>query len=217
MSEYTKEQLDEAIKLATEGLASKNAELLKDLKDTQKTLKKFEGIDVDALMDSQKKLKKMEEDKLKAEGEYKKLYDELASQTAKEKETLIAEKEQLMGKLHTTIISNDIANSLASNGIIPELSEAASAFIAPKVAMDDKGTPKVGGKSVKEFVESWKSTPTGKYFFADGNSGGGANGSGTGAHELAKYYDKSSPDYNLTEQAKIAKTDPALHQQLSKS
>lgn len=49
-----------------------------------------------------------------------------------------------------------------------------------------------------------------------GASGGGSHLAGKGAdYKVASaYYDKKSKQYNLTEQAKIAKTDPELHKQL---
>ncbi len=48
---------------------------------------------------------------------------------------------------------------------------------------------------------------------ADGT--GGSGGNRNSSNTLAKFYDKKSGEYSLTEQSKIANTNPTLHQQLS--
>lgn len=50
-----------------------------------------------------------------------------------------------------------------------------------------------------------------------GANGSGSHNSGPGNENavIAKYYDKNSPSFNRTEQAKIARTNPELHKRLT--
>jgi hypothetical protein len=50
---------------------------------------------------------------------------------------------------------------------------------------------------------------------ADGS--GGHHSGGTSSHPAAKFYDKKSPEYNLSEQGRIANTSPDVHNQLKQA
>jgi hypothetical protein len=108
-----------------------------------------------------------------------------------------------------------LLGALSEIKVIPALAEVAILTILPSTAIDDSGNMTVNGKTIPDFVKEWSSSDVGKHFIMSGNSGGGEKGgSGGGASDNAKYFDKKSPEYNLTKQAEIARQDPTVYSAL---
>ncbi|MFA5347467.1 MAG: hypothetical protein WC294_04980 [Methanoregula sp.] len=206
-------KIDEAIK----GLKEKNTELLGKLKKAGEVVDKVKDLDIDSLLAAKTELETLKSKSDEEKGEYKKLYETLKV----EKDTVVAD---LIGKIKdkeskiiTMVKKNSVVAAIIENKLsIPgPLMNIAVDNIMADVAVDDTGNAKVGDKTVNDFVKEWAMSDIGKHFVASGNSGGGANGgAGEGESSWAKFFDKKSPHYNLTEQAKLAKTNIDLYNRL---
>lgn len=206
-----------AVAEATQGLASKNAELLKDLKNQKEAFSEFEGVNIKELKSAADELKKIKDKKLEEDGEYKKMYEIMKNDHATEVEKLQNANKDLEAKLHDTTKSNALATALVTVNVIPELADVAVSTLKDKVAIDDAGNPIVGDKPVADYIKTWAATDVGKHFIRSGNSGGGGNGSeGGGVDSNTKYFDPKSKDFNLTAQAKLANSDPEAYKALKK-
>ena len=203
--EELKAELSEA-KQGIEALANKNKELLNELKAERKSNRESE-------VDSDKYYKLKDEfddlsDKYKA-----------LEHTAKSKDKEIAKLTEsnngLNANLKNILIDDGLTNELVKAGVKKEYLEATRALLKGQVSLVDTNAM-VGDKTLAEFIPSWAGEN--KHFItAPDNSGGGANGgNGGGASAEKKYFDKSSPDFNLTKQGEILKSNPALYAQLAK-
>lgn len=220
---FTEEELKAAIAKAvsdeTAGLKSKNEELIGKLKKTSDALLKFEGIDIVALSAAKQELDEIKKKGDEERGEYKKLYETTVSEKSRIENELNAKIKDLSGNIVNMTKRNAVVAAIFENKItIPgPLMNMAIDSIMANVAVDDSGAAKVGDKSVSEFIKDWASSDIGKHLVASGNSGGGSNGGGDGNFESeSKYFDKKSPHYSLTEQARLAKSNVDLYNRLKK-
>ncbi len=211
---YTQEELDAVVK----GLKDKNGDLLGQIASFKTTIAKFDGIDIEQLTKDSSTLKSMLENQDKEKGEYKKLYEDLKTAT----DTKIADLEGKIKEKDTEFNSHKkrskISSGLAGADIDPIMLDIAVDAIIGKAAMDDNGTILIDGKPQDEFIADWVKTDLGKKFTIDGNTGGGGGGGEEGGDSqgVAKFFDKKSEHYNLTEQAKLAKTNIAEYNRLRK-
>lgn len=217
MDEATQKLVNDAVELATKGLAGKNKELIDEVKDSKKLLANFDGVDLKSLQAASKKLADIEAKKLEEDGEYKKILTKAQEDHKTETDTLADENKTLKQKLELTVKENALGTALAENKVIPELSKVAISTLLNEVQIDDKGIPVVGAKSVQDHVKKWAESDVGKHFIIDGNAGGGGRGSGGGGTvDEAKYFDPKSEHHNLTKQADIANKSPELYKTLKK-
>lgn len=210
-------EIQKKIDEATNGLRAKNAELLGKLKKAGEVLDKVKDLDIDSLLAAKTELDTLKSKSDEEKGEYKKLYETLKA----EKDTVVADLtgkiKEKESKLTTMAKKNSVVAAIVENKLsIPgPLMNIAIDTIMTNVAVDDTGEAKVGDKSVTDFVKEWSASEIGKHFVASGNSGGGANGgAGDSESSWTKFFDKKSPHYNLTEQAKLAKTNIDLYNRL---
>ena len=218
MAEKTiEEQIKEAVEAAEKGLKNKNKDLLKELKETQTTLKKFDGVDLKILQKAAKDLKKFQDAASKKEGDYKKLYNEQSIQHKTELEKSTVELQKAQDSLSTEKKSNALTQALAANHVKADLIESSVLILTNKVAINDDGVAMVGDKTISDFVKDWTVNDIGKNFITDPNEGGDAGGQGGTGDTDAQYYDPNSPNYNMSEQGKIANADLAKHQALAKA
>jgi hypothetical protein len=144
------------------------------------------------------------------------LYEDLKAST----ESTTAELKSQLKAANDNIVNfkkrSTVSKHLSDIGVDPLMLDIAVDNILPKAAIDDKDSITIEGKAVDEYVKGWKDTDLGKRFTVSGNSGGGAGGgAGSGGDAgIAKFFDPKSKEYNLTEQAKIAKTDIAMYNRL---
>jgi hypothetical protein len=191
----------ESLKSGNDALASKNKELLMELKTTRAKVKEVDFDEYYRLKD--------ENDELKTN--YSKLEKTYKSETEKLSKSL-ADKE---GFLTKTLLDDGLTQSLVKVGVKAEFLEATKALLKSQAKLDDNYAPMIGDKGLNDFITEW-SSGDGKHFItAPANGGGGAKGgSRIGGNDMAKYFDKNSPDFNLTEQAEIFNTNPELYKQM---
>lgn len=167
-------KIDAAVAAATEGLASKNRELLAEVKKLKK------GVEVDPA----------EVERLEAQVET--LTAERTTLTKSVKE-LTKKAETLEASLGTEtkftqrlLVENGLSAELTKAGVTnPAHIKAALAMLkdgVQVVAEGDARVAKVGDKALSDFVKEWSTGDEGKHFVsAPANTGGGATGSTGGA------------------------------------
>ena len=168
-----KEAVEAAVNEATAGLVAKNQELLGKLKKATK----------DAQIDP------AEHQPLQAEldATQAKLTDAIkAANTATTEAEKIKKAYETESKVaHNLLVENGLTTALLEAGVKkPAYQKAAKAMLAGQVVLTADGEnriAKVGDKLLADFVKTWATSDEGKAFVdAPGNSGGGAQGGGTG-------------------------------------
>lgn len=158
------------------------------------------------------------------EAEIKRIREGLESKHEK----VIGEKDQQIQRLTSHVeqreIDQELDRGLAKAGVIEQTRPAVKALLrsrGPKVVWED-GKPRgvfsgeLGDEiPVVTYVEAWAKTDEAKPFLpASGNNGSGAqNNRGGGGGGGANPW-KKGEGYNLTEQGRIVKENPALAKQL---
>jgi len=185
---------------AVSGLKDKNTELIGKLKKATTQLNGFVDVDLKQLAKDSKTLKALQKKQDEAENNYKKLYGQQTDQHKTDTDKLTSERDTARKEVKTLKKTTKLQTALVEHHVDPVMMQAAEGMLLP------------------EILKSWAETDVGKRFVTDGNSGGGAGGDG-GRHPAneAKYFDKASKEYNLTKQAAINKTNPALYQKLAKA
>lgn len=202
----TKAAIAAMISEATEGLVTKNRELLGKVA----TLRKGAEIDpatVTAL-----------------EATVEELTGKL---TAAEKATKDATKAREAAEAKATgestyvqrlLVDNGLTSELVKAGVTPALMPAVKALLAGQVQVKVDGDSRkavVGDKDLSAFVTEWATGPEGKHFVAaPANSGGGATGGKEGSGAINPF---AKATFNLTEQGKIFTDNPQLAAQLQAS
>lgn len=193
-------KISKAVEAATAGLKSKNGELLGKLKDASETLKRFEGIDPDAMRAIQRQFADDEDAKLIAAGKFREVLDkntermkaDFAKQLAERDTALTAAQKRLKARelrvLDESLRTAAMKAGLHQHAIDDALFRGRTMFSLDEhdnaVQLDDDGRVVIGkdGKtpySVTEWLESMKDAAP--HWFPATASGGGASGGGNGA------------------------------------
>lgn len=107
-----------------------------------------------------------------------------------------------------------IANGVKDEDFIDTLS-AKFALGAQVVTEGDARVAKIGDKSISDHIKEWAASDAGKKFVeAPNNSGGGAGGGKGGQGDAVNPFAKES--FNMTEQGRLYKEDPAKAAALAK-
>ena len=190
MAEMTQEQIDVLVATAVEGLKSKNAELLAELKDTKRKLVP----DADSIKRLEERLEAIENERNSLSQNLNTSKAEL-EQTKKnlEKETKTATK---------TLIDATLAQALSSVGVAPQFLPAVKAMFEQKTVVKDVNgvrSVEVGEKSFDVFAKEWAVSEEGKHFITAPRSGGsGASGFKGDVADTSKFmkrgdFEKLSP------------------------
>lgn len=162
--------IEEATEAAIEGLASKNKELLAEVK----TLKaKAKGAEIDPAEHAalQAQVEELTEKLTKTDKAGKTEIDKLTK--------ALAEKD---GALHKHLIDAGLTDALVKAGVQAPLMDAVKALHQGKASIevvDGNYIAKIDGKPLSEFVTTWAQSDQGKHFVsAPQNSGGGSQGGG---------------------------------------
>jgi alanyl-tRNA synthetase len=166
-SEEFKQAVADAIAEATEGLKSKNAELLGKLKKAQKDLEAAE--------------RERDEWKGKAQSAEK-----LAKKAATDLDAVTKRAETIDAAYASTLKDSALTEALTKAGVTSgPLLKAAKALLASDVSVaDDNGmrVVKAGDKDLASFITEWAGSEDGKHFvIAADAAGGGSQGGHKGA------------------------------------
>ena len=186
-------------------------------------LKKFEGIDPDAVRQLAEDKRKLEEAQQIKAGEVDKVVAaRLKAELDKVHAPVVAERDALHGRLTAIQIDQAVVNEATKRGLrptaIPDITSRARTTFklvngVPQAFEADGQTARMGKDGVTpmtlaEWVDALVSDAP--HLF-EANAGSGAAGSGGGAagnRSVKNPFRKES--FNLTEQMKIQKTDPQL-------
>lgn len=201
--EELKAQVD-ALRESNEALASKNRELLGEVKIAKA---KAKGAEIDP------------EEHARLQQSVEELQSKLdttlrTSKTETEKLTkALADKD---GALQKHLIDGGLSEALAKAKVKPELMDAAKALLRANAGIAVDGASYkalMGDKPLQDAVAEWASGDQGKHFvLADANAGGGATGGGNSGGS-----GKSFKTMTSEERVALYRTDPARYEQLKQS
>jgi hypothetical protein len=220
----------EAVAEATTAVNAKNSELLGKLKEAKKA---SEGLPEDFSPDKWNELKQMTKDidtaKLKGEEAVEAVKKQMTEAHAAELKAFESKTAKLTSALESQLIDNAVTKAISDAGgnatlLLPHVKQNVKMVQTDEgdyqaVVVDPKGTERFSmvnaGKTMQidELVGEFRTQDTFKSAFVADSSGGGAN-RGSGGTKTSNPWVKGSPDYNLTEQAKIMNRDPDLGKQL---
>lgn len=224
------ETISSIINASVEKVNAKNQELLGKLKTAQEKTKDLpEDFTAERWNELNKIAEEFEVSGKKLDEQVTTVKTQLTEAHAKEMKKLGEENTRLKSALESQIIDNTVTQAInAANGNAPLLLPHVKNQIRmvqddngnfKAVVVDNSGNERFSLKNagermgVEELVGEFKTTDTFKTAFKPDNSGGGAGGSG-GKGGVSNPWVKGSKDYSLTEQARIANTDPGLAKQL---
>jgi len=196
------------------------------MKERDALLKRFEGVDPDAVRQLADEKRKLEEAAQLKAGEVDKVMDArikaARAEWDKQHGVVVAERDLLTGRLTAIQIDQAVVTEATRHGLrptaIPDITARARMTFklvngVPQAFEGDGQTARLGKDGVTpmtlaEWVEALGSDAP--HLF-EANAGGGAAGSGGGAagnRSVKNPFRKES--FNLTEQMKLQKTDPQL-------
>jgi len=163
------------LKDSVTALASKNKELLGELK-TERKANRESDIDSDKYYKLKDEFDDLKESSKKMEHELKGRDKEIVK--------LTESNTGLNTNLHNVIVDGGLTDSLAKVGVLPHFMDAAKALLKGQVSIADNKAV-VGDKPLTDFMTEWAGEAGKHYIGAADNSGGGAGGnkSGGGSHQ----------------------------------
>ena len=147
----------------------------------------------------------------------------LEASTRRRLKAATSQAEKYRAALEATLVEAALTNALVEANIAAPFLKAAKAMHRANLAVvEEDGVFQViaGGpdqnQTPDEFIAAWAENEEGRAFIAaPRNAGGAANGSGApGSREPNPWRDES---FNRTEQARIARDDPALAKRLARA
>lgn len=215
-----------AVEKATNGLSTKNDELLgiiKGLKDSAVALP--DDFDQELYDTMLKDHKDKEAENLRAEERWDELRQNLETKHAEDMDAANAVSSGLESALSAQLIDNAATTQiLAEKGsatlLLPHIKanlkmvhteQGYSTIVVDRFGKERPSLSKAGEMmSISELVNEFKANEQFAGAFMAPNSGGGASGSGAGGASSVKNPFKRGKDYSLTNQARLVKTNPEL-------
>ena len=203
-----------------------NIALRKEIEDLQA---RFEGIDPEAARKLGEERRRLEEDRQIKAGELDKVVESrikgLKADWDKQVATLTTERESLNARLTAIQIDQGVITAATKRGLRPtaltDITARARQIFrlvngVPRALESDGQTVRYGRDGVSPMtLEEWVDTQVADapHLF-EANAGGGAAGNGSGGAGSGgsgqKNPFKKGPDWNLTEQMRLTKSDPGL-------
>lgn len=196
-----KAELQKLIEKETEGLKTKNAELLGEVKKTKDSFKSIQ----DQLDEIKAAKEEAEAAAAEKSGDVEKIKTSLAQKHQKELDAIKAQLEQSKAMLNQTLIDKGLSDALVKANVAPHHMPAVTALIkatakAEIIDQDGNAVAMFDGKPINEFVQAWSQGDMGKHYIAaPNNGGGGASGSngngGAGTGKKADWSVKQKTDF----------------------
>ena len=194
-------------------------------------LKRFDGIDPDAVRQLADDKRKLEEAQQLKAGEVEKvLATRLKAELDKVHAPVVAERDSLLNQLTTIQIDQAALNEATKRGLrptaIPDVTARARTSFklvagVPQVFNGDSIRPGKDGVSPMTLAEWVDALVSDAPHLFEANAGSGAAGSGSGGAGASARANAKNPfrkeTWNLTEQMKLQKSDPALAARLKAS
>ena len=195
------------------------------MKERDALLKRFEGIDPEAVRQLAEDKRKLEEAAQLKAGEFDKVLEARlkAAVSAKEKEFApkLAELDAVNGRLAALLIDDAVVAEATKRGLrataLPDLKARARAIFklvngVPQAFEADGQSPLMGNDGTSPLtLASWvEALVSSAPHLFEANAGGGAIGSGSRGAERGMTNPFRKETLNVTEQMKLLKTDPGL-------
>jgi LysM repeat protein len=165
-----------AIEEATEGLKTKNNELLGKIRKWQK-LGDIDPVDYQQTISDNERMT----------GELSAAQKTIKKLTA-DSEAFKKNYEAEAGVTHKLIVQNGLTAALIEAKVKPELMKAVVALLSPQATLKAEGDSRiavVGDKPLADYVSEWAKSDEGKHYVAAAvNRGGGADGGGNGKGDV---------------------------------
>lgn len=202
---FTQADLDAAVAKAVgdlDGLKTKLTEALDEAKDAKRKLRAASEIKPEDLAAAEDRADKAEQALADANKTLKTL--------TKERDDAVKLLESEQGAARTFALEAELASAIAEGNVVPALVPAFKAMIAQQAKadlVDGKYSVTIGEKAAREHIKAFLDSEDGKAFrAAPVNGGGGATGGGGGGGGNNPF---AKDTMNMTEQARLIKTDPA--------
>ena len=184
-----------------DAMASKNKELLSELRVAKNKNKDIDPDTYNKALDENEQLK----EELSKLDKNSKIEIEKLSKTLTDKDS----------KLKQILVTDGLRDAFVKNGADKELLDAVLALHQNKVQLGEDYIPNIDGKDLNTFAKEWLSGDGKRFAEFTPTSGGGSNGSGgSNGGDISKYFDKTSKEFNLTKQAEILRENPDLYKTL---
>lgn len=202
-----KAALQAAIEEATAGLATKNKELLAELKEARKG-RQVDPAELDKL---EAKIESLTADLNAA--------NKVAKDAQKQAETAQKQLQSESGFTQKLLVDNGLNDALTKAGVAPQFLPMVKAMLGSQasVAVDgDARRVMMGDKELSAYIAEWAKGDDAKHVLAaPANGGGGASGGANGSAGVKNPWAKGS--FNLTEQGRIVQENPQLAASLQAS
>lgn len=162
----TLEEQIEDLKNQVDATASKNKELLSELRVAKNKNKDIDPDTYNKLIDENEQLKET----LSKLDKNSKIELEKLSKTLTDKDS----------KLKQILVTDGLREALIKAGADVKLMDGALALNKDRVVLDDAYKPSIDGKDLESFASEWLSNEGSGYIKFEPTSGGSSNGSGTG-------------------------------------
>lgn len=162
--------LVEELKASNEAMASKNKELLAEVK---KERSKNKEIDMDAYYKTLDELESVKSENAKLQGEIK--------LKAKDLEKLTSSLSEKEGALQGLLIDQGLTQALTDAGVPPSLLKYVKADLKSQAKLQGENgqyTAMIGDKPLNDFIAEWKDGEGKNVIIPPANSGGGSQGGG---------------------------------------
>lgn len=212
-------------------LRSHSKKLLDEKKQLKSNLDKFDGIDIEKLL---QQFDSNEEAKLIAENKFDEVVNRRMEKTLLEWENRLneankkleqsdTEKTALQSRYNNAVVNNHLRAAAEKAGVLPSAIDDVLARANGTFTVLDNG--EIEARNADGSLRTVKSKPLSPELFVDdlkevaphywpaSQSGGANGGSGRGGKQENPFL-KGSPQFNVTEQAKLRKSDPQLAEQL---
>lgn len=186
---------------ALKRVLAKNDELLAEAKAAKAKVREFEAAEAERKAEAAKR----EEEEARKKGDWEKIENDYKAKLSEKEGNEMLWK----GKFYELQMNLSLTEALDGANVKPELRKAAMALLRNNADIDDDGNVTVEDKPLADYIKTWAKSDEGKAFIVNGNSGGGANGSGKGGDKgVNNPWAKET--FSLTEQGRIYKTNKPL-------
>lgn len=200
-----KELIAAAVEEATEGLETKKAELLGEVRKLKKS--RGETVDPEEHERVTKELERVQTDLAKLQKESKKQIDTLTADVTAKDSTL---------KKH--LVDDGITNALVGANVqkhfLPTL-KAAMAQSAKVELVDGVYVAQIDGKPLADHVKAWAGTDEGKHFIGAPANGGGGGGGTKGTTGVPGGNPWATKDFSVQRQTEIYRENPEQARQMA--
>ena len=189
-------------------LSAKVDEILGEKKKLAAKVREFEAAEAERKAEAAKR----EEEEARKKGDWEKIENDYKAKLSEKEGNEMLWK----GKFYELQMNLSLTEALDGANVKPELRKAAMALLRSNADIDEDGNVTVEDKPLSDYIKAWSKSDEGKAFIANGNTGGGANGSGKATPNGAAN-PWAAETFNLTQQGLAIKANPAAARDMAKA